>query len=76
MSRTSDDAPQSPILSASRCPPPPVASEPPLRAIARENEGLVTPDLSPRSARIVTEDLTMESESDPGEKGFVHKSIQ
>jgi hypothetical protein len=52
-----DDAPQSPIFSASRRPPPPLSSESPLRAISREREGSSTPDLSPRSARIVTADL-------------------
>ena len=54
----SDDAPQSPIFSFSRLPPPPVSSESPLRVISRQKEGVSTPDLSPRSARIVTADLT------------------
>ena len=53
-----DDAPQSPIFSFSRLPPPPVSSESPLRVISRQKEGVSTPDLSPRSARIVTADLT------------------
>ncbi len=50
--RTSDDAPRSPIFSASRRPPPSITSE------SRDEEsGLVTLDLSPRLARIVSEDL-------------------
>ncbi len=57
MRKTSGNAPQSPILSALRHPPPPVVSESPLRAITRE-DGSVTPDLSPRLARRVTADLT------------------
>ncbi len=63
MRRTSDDAPQSPIISASRRPSPPVPSESPLRAIARD-DGLVTLNLSPRSTRIVSVDLAQCSRED------------
>ena len=56
MRRSSNYAPRSPIFSASRRPPPPVTSESPLRAIARD-DGSVTPMLSPRSTFIVTADL-------------------
>ncbi len=50
MRMTSDDAPRSPIFSDARRPPPSVTSE------SRDEEsGSVTPDLSPRSARIVSE---------------------
>ena len=56
MRRTIDYAPRSPIFSASRRPPPTVPSESPLRAIAQD-DGSVTPMLSPRSTFIVTADL-------------------
>ena len=56
MRRTIDYAPWSPIFSASRRLPPPVQSESPLHAIARD-DGSVTPMLSPRSTFIVTADL-------------------
>ena len=50
------DAPPSPALRASR-PPPPLASESLIRAIPREEDGMSTPELSPRSAKIVAADL-------------------
>ena len=53
---SSDDAPQSHTLGASRRPRR-VASESPLRSISREDVGVATPDLSPRSARTATADL-------------------
>ncbi len=52
MRRISDDAPKLPILSDARRSPPSVTSE------SRDEEsGSVTPDISPRLARIVSEDL-------------------
>ncbi len=56
MRRTSYYAPWWPIFSASRRPPPPVPSESPLSAIARDDSS-VTLMLSPRSKRIVSADL-------------------
>ena len=52
----SDGALLSPVRGTSRRPPL-VASESPLRSISREDADVATPDLSPRSARIVTADL-------------------
>ena len=52
----SDGALLSPVRGTSRRPPL-VASESLLRSISREDADIATPDLSPRSARIVTADL-------------------
>ena len=54
-----------------RRPPPPISSESSLRSISREREkeGMSTPDLSPRSARIVTADFA------PGQVAQVQRDL-
>ena len=82
MRRTSDDAHQSPIFRASRRLPPPVPSESPLRAIARD-DGSVTPMLSSRDLAVaqVKRDLELSrlSSSEDEENKWDHptgKSIE